>query len=217
MVKLIKQEPVPSIGERLKGLVREGIQKGRFRNQQEFCEDFTGWVKEHHLAESFDLSPTIFSRWVTGRVTPRKDKIRLFAEFFDVNPEWISGESDRTRFHAAPVQLPEEWKQHEQELQEAELFWNEYERFRKYLESIGYMLEASGTEAETEQNVFRTYQNGMEYTWTEDTTTPTEWTFTVTFPDSSTVNLTEEQVTALMKRIRKQIELEFSLLKGDQQ
>lgn len=219
MVKLISAEPV-SVAKRLKQLIQEGIRNGKFKSQKEFCDDFNTWYKKKGLKKFEKIYTKDISNYVNGRVVPRKGRINLFAEYFNVNPEWILCEADRMNTQPTEEQrkLFEKWdKTIAPSLAEELPLWDGFEEFQKYLSAIGYRLEDYPISGDTDQDIIRTYKDGKEYTWAVEAETVSDYEFVATLPDKSEVHMTSEQVEQMLKRIRSQIGLEFNLMKGEQE
>ena len=62
-------------------------------------ERYVELLNENHcksadVAKTTGIHPSIFSDWKKGKSSPKYDKIQKIAEFFGVEPDWLSGKSE---------------------------------------------------------------------------------------------------------------------------
>ena len=55
-------------------------------------------IKQAELARSTKITPSSISDWSKGKYVPKRDKLLAIAEFLEVNPDWLVGESDNGIF-----------------------------------------------------------------------------------------------------------------------
>lgn len=48
-------------------------------------------ISIYRLAKETGLTPTFFYEWRKGKYTPKKDKLKLIADYLDVTPEYLQG------------------------------------------------------------------------------------------------------------------------------
>ncbi len=51
-------------------------------------------IKQAELARSTKITPSSISDWSKGKYIPKRDKLLAIAEYLEVNPDWLVGESD---------------------------------------------------------------------------------------------------------------------------
>ena len=60
-------------------------------------------IKQAELARSTKITPSSISDWSKGKYVPKRDKLLAIAEFLEVNPDWLVGESDNMEITPLPT------------------------------------------------------------------------------------------------------------------
>ena len=60
-------------------------------------------IKQAELARSTKITPSSISDWSKGKYVPKRDKLLAIAEFLEVNPDWLVGESDNMEITRLPT------------------------------------------------------------------------------------------------------------------
>ena len=85
---LVKAEPL-SVGKRLKILIEE-----QNISKKEFVRQFNIWLESQQEKGRYKESPKLtekdLSRWTKDRVNMRHDKIEMFADFFNVDVDYLA-------------------------------------------------------------------------------------------------------------------------------
>lgn len=209
-IKIIKVEDL-STGSRLKELIQS-----RSDSQKDFIRKFNQWLQEQH-ADHPRITEKDISRWVNGKVKPRKDKLLLFSEYFGVDVGYLEctssirkkrriSQDDFKKFHPTvdDQQLSERLKQ-----------IMLYDRFQSYCESLGFHFEQEATASQEVTNQHDFTYNGKRYVveLTEDEGTDPEWI--ITFPDGKKIIRTPEQFAELVQSCGNIIEYEFSKIRKE--
>lgn len=90
---------------------KEGFME-RFRSLMERKNNKGKKVTSYYLAKNIEgISSTAVDKYLSGKLTPGPDKIKLIADFFNVSPGWLLfGEQEVTVFdNNIPVPTNEMW------------------------------------------------------------------------------------------------------------
>lgn len=209
--EVLSVEEVTS-GSVLKRLIDEADD---LKNQKDFVAKFNDWLADHH-PDAPAVTEKDVSRWTTGRVSPRKNKLLLFAEYFNVPMECFKGEAevrkrkirhvtDEKWLQLADASIPESIK--------ADL--KRYRRFNalmKYCEDLGYKIEERVTSGQETTFEVEITEGGKLY-HLQITDNKEADGITVVFPDGTKFNPTDEQLETLLNNVDHAVEYEFYNLK----
>lgn len=198
-----------STGSRLKELIQDSSS-----SQKDFIRKFNDWLQDRHPDHPYVTEKDI-SRWITGKVKPRKSKIQLFAEYFDVDVDFLECKtSTRKKRTVSPVdfkklhppvddqKLREEWK-HEERLS----------CFKAYCETFGFRFEYEPTTGQevTHQHTF--VDNGVQYTVELTEQEGTDPDLVIVFPDGEKITCTDQAFNNLVQNCDNMVEFEFSKIR----
>ena len=139
-MRILKTEPL-SVGERLKTLIEE-----RNISKKEFVRQFNLWLEDQQEKGKYTESPKLtekdLSRWTKGRVNMRHDKIEMFADFFQVDVDYLACKQlDKNRCDFSKFDKRINWDQ----------IWKDVEEIKKkepwlqLLKDKGYVLDTVPT------------------------------------------------------------------------
>lgn len=153
-MKVIRTERITT-GQRLKQLVSE-----RDISNKEFIRQLKTWLKEKQAAGEYREEPEIsekdFSRWTREDkpVQMRINKIRMFADFFGVDPEYLQCKQvsrNKPDFSEFDNQIDLKVLQKPVEEAEKAMSWIEKERsWIELLRILGYSVDLVPAEIETD-------------------------------------------------------------------
>lgn len=200
-----------STGKKLKQLIQGGITEGLFTSQKDFIRKYNQWLSEQHPQE-VQIAEKDLSRWINDKVTPRENKLVLFAEFFDVDVGYLQCKQTRKR-KRSPRQFTNYELLDDSDLIEQLNRERKIDRFKEYCETLGLQFQIESTDSEAVTYETEVISNNrlynLEITDVEGVAPET----VVTLPTGEVLHPTGEQLQELVENVDNMIMFEFSKLK----
>lgn len=216
-----------SIGTILKELIDDGRNDGRFKNNADFVNQFSAWVAKRFAedgepAEDYsDLTEQQLSAWIRGKNQPKKGlKLSMLAEFLGVSEAYLCCETtNRTRLKRS-VSWDDFIKRHQScqaldALSEEVKHHKQVSDFKAYCGLLGINFDYEPT-AERKVVFNESYiEDGVRYS-VEITDYEGDNPITyVKYSDGQTMQITDDQLYALIKECNSFIKFKFSELKKE--
>lgn len=216
----IKEVIQLSVGQRLSDLIQEGIQKGDFSSQKGFIRCFNEWIADKHANET-PITEKDLSRWKNDKVKPRLNKIELFAEFFNVNTDYLlCKEYRKPRISKKPLsveQIKEDYSNFDRQnpnLLEEIKKQQKLEDFQKYCEQLGFKFNRIVADKEPITWEDEVIKDGKLFTLEITDDSVSDVTLEVIYPNGGKVRPSINQFEEIIGNVDNMIHFEFSKLKG---
>ena len=135
--------------------------KTRYSTQKEFRKEFVKWLHQQQLSGKYtdqnDICDTTITRYVTGQQQMRFERLKMFADFFNVDPEYLEGVQAEER-------LSDHGKEYYEIKKKLELLAKDYAKFKSFCEILAeHDIYLWPKESKTESFTFPHIDNGMLY------------------------------------------------------
>ena len=193
-------------------LLKQLIDEGGFKTQKDFTNKFNDWLSTSKHFDQPPIAEKDLSRWINGTVKPRTAKLILFADFFNVDVEYLKCTQSR-RFHSK--QLPDfsKFQDTNDELIQSIKEQQQFEKFKQYCETLGYKFEFLATNSEKVTYETEILENGKLYTLEITDEIGTSPELVIVYPDGIEITPTHEQIKQFMENVNHVLEYEFSKLR----
>ena len=227
-VKIVNKKRI-STGIILKELIDDGRKEGKYKNNADFVDKFSRWVDERlskdktasSKQEFSELTEQQLSAWIRGKNQPKKSlKLSLLAEFLDVSEEYLLCETtNRTRMKKN-VSWNDFIKRHQNnqaanELSEEVKRVSQIDHFKDYCSHIGINFDYDPTSAKNTVYTESYIEAGVRYTVEITDYEGDDPIIRAIFPDGQTMQITDEQLYALIKECDSFINFKFSELRKE--
>lgn len=198
-------------------ILKQLIDEKGYKTQKAFVQDFNDWLNKKK-SDIPPISEKDVSRWTTGTVVPRTNKLKEFAAFFEVNLDYLQGKAYRKqirnmsydRLQELTALIPD--SNLLLELQHEEQFT----RLKAYCETLGFKFEYVASDTDSVTYETEVFQDGKIYTLEVTDQAGSDPVTVITYPDGSTVMPNEEELTDFIAAVNHVLEYEFSKLKKGQ-
>ena len=204
----IKQIAKISTGTRLKELIQES-----YPSNKAFLEVFNSWLDKNNKNKRYinsknpELTPKDLSRWVNNRVEMEERKKQMFADFFNVDVEYLQcTQIEKTRSDYSKFNInPEEIKQ----IQEK---YEAIDYLIKFLNMHGFDIMEDTYK--TDKDVIQFIDNNVIYEM--ETTERTDiLTYKVLYPNGDLIIVPASDIDSFMKSIVDYIDFSLQKLRNN--